>query len=173
MALAPETVKTIVTNSVTGTAGIVGTTVPSVQLSNVRAENAELKVKNTQLSETAGKDDNTEKLNRSIEISKFFGKSLQRFFKYHSISHTEAFKGKNGIDNHVEEAWKIDYCVEQIIEKADWTFFDKCKEVWPEIEKKWKIDNNTSEIEWKSKLNLSKYEKGKNPFEETTPTLEP
>lgn len=45
MALAPETVKTIVTNSVTGTAGIVGTTVPSVQLSSVRAELAEEKNK--------------------------------------------------------------------------------------------------------------------------------
>lgn len=38
MALAPETVKTIVTNSVTGTAGIVGTTVPSVQLSGARSQ---------------------------------------------------------------------------------------------------------------------------------------
>lgn len=97
MALAPETVKTIVTNSVTGTAGIVGTTVPSVQLSNVRYEKSEIEKK-------LSSDDTSEKLTKVQDMLKFYAEAGYTTFGYHGNAHTKVVAtGGNGVSAHARE----------------------------------------------------------------------
>lgn len=155
MALAPETVKTIVTNSVTGTAGIVGTTVPSVQLSGARSQITALEQqKNTDVSE---------KINELKEQWKPYAEMAQVLMQYLNHFHNTAITGKgqsNTYKIHDQEFKNVKVADVSTKLKDSWQCLSKLiKEETVDESCKTNIENLISALPEGAKLPIVKEEK--------------